>query len=94
MEISPHQKALLVKNVMIQDLARESVLLDLENEKYFGLNLVGRQMLTSLEQSESIEDAYQLLLEKFEVKPEQLRKDLLDFISKMVGYGLVKVTSS
>ena len=93
-EVSSNQKVLLADNVMIQDLAGESVLLNLENEQYFGLDPVGRQMLTSLAQSESIGDSYQLLLEEFEVEPDRLRKDLDDFISKMVSYGLVKVTSS
>ena len=93
-EISPKQKVRPMENVLIQDLVEESVLLDLENEEYFGLDSVGKRMLSSLEESESTESAYQLLLEEFEVEPEQLRQDLQDFISKMVGYGLVEITSS
>ncbi len=93
-EISPKQKVRPMENVLIQDLVEESVLLDLENEEYFGLDSVGRRMLSSLEESESTESAYQLLLEEFEVEPEQLRQDLQDFISKMVGYGLVEIISS
>ena len=93
-EISPKQKVRPMENVLIQDLVEESVLLDLENEEYFGLDSVGRRMLSSLEESESTESAYQLLLEEFEVEPEQLRQDLQDFISKMIDYGLVEITSS
>ncbi len=93
-EISPKQKVRPMENVLIQDLVEESVLLDLENEEYFGLDSVARRMLSSLEESESTESAYQLLLEEFEVEPEQLRQDLQDFISKMIDYGLVEIISS
>ena len=79
---------------MIQDLATESVLLNLETEEYFGLDLVARQMLCALEQSTSIESAYESLLEEFEVEPEQLREDLQQFIVKMVEYGLVEISNS
>lgn len=93
-KILSNSRVTLAENILLQDLAEESVLLNLESEKYFGLDLVGSKMLSCLQQTDSIEQAYQQLSEQFEVEPERLRQDLQEFIIRMVNYGLVKVTSA
>ena len=88
------QKVSLAKDVLIQDLVQESVLLSLESEEYFGQNEVGTRMLSVLTESESIQAAYDVLLEEYEVEPERLQQDLLNFVEKLVDYELVEVTGS
>jgi hypothetical protein len=88
------QKVSLVKDVLIQDLFGESVLLNLQSEEYFGQNEIGTRMLSVLKESQSIEVAYDTLLEEYEVEPEQLQQDLLNFVEKLVNYGLVEVTEA
>ena len=90
-DISPTQKVTLADEVLHQDLAGESVLLNLKSEAYFSLDDIGSQMLSALLESESIQTAYNRLLEDFEVEPEQLQKDLLAYVEKLVKDELVKV---
>jgi hypothetical protein len=88
------QNVSLSEDVLLQDLAGESVLLNLESEEYFGLDEVGTRMISVLNESQSIQAAYQLLLVEYEVDEIELKRDLLELIEQLAEHGLVKVTGS
>ena len=81
-------------DVMFRAVGEESVLLHLKSETYLGLDPVGTRMWTLLIESESIENAYEKLLGEYEVDGQQLRRDLDDFIGKLVKNDLVLVNSN
>jgi len=82
------------EGVMFREIAGEAVLLDLNSETYFGLDEIGTRMWSVLLASASIEDAYQVLLDEFDVEPEALRSDLSAFLEKLAGSGLVSLTDA
>lgn len=86
------QKVILSEDVLIQTLSEEAVLLNIASEEYFGLDEIGTSMITALTEAESIEGAFQQLLEEYEVEAEILQKDLLQFIETLKEHGLVQVT--
>jgi hypothetical protein len=81
-------------DVMFRAVGDESVLLHLKSETYMGLDPVGTRMWTLLTESESIESAYQALLNEYDVDGGQLRRDLEEFIDKLVENDLVLINSS
>ncbi|HVM74747.1 MAG TPA: PqqD family protein [Candidatus Saccharimonadales bacterium] len=81
-------------HVLIRHLDGESVLLNLETEKYFGLDATGTRMWEVATQSESIEMAYTTLLQEFEVEPDTLRENLGELIARLIENGLLKQSSS
>jgi hypothetical protein len=84
----------LSPDVLIQELAGESVLLHLSSEEYFGLDDIGTRMITVLDQSDSIQAAHDILLTEYNVESAQLTDDLLNFVLKLTQNGLVTVTDS
>jgi len=78
-------------DVLISNLQDESVILNLQSERYFGLDNVGTRMLTALSASSSIEAAYELLLDEYEVDPQTLRQDLTSLIEHLLQQGLVRI---
>lgn len=80
-------------DVLISGLQNESVILNLESEKYFGLDEVGTRMMSLLTTSESIEEAFELLLEEFDVDREVLRQDVISLVDHLVKLRLVEVLS-
>ncbi len=94
MKLTLTQKISVPQDVLFQDLAGESVLLNLQSEKYFGLDDVGTQMWQALTEAESIQAAYDMLLAEYDVEPEQLQQDLDNLIENLVEHGLVEVTGS
>jgi hypothetical protein len=84
-------RAVVPSHVLLRELDGESVLLNLDTEKYFGLDAVGTRMLVLVTASRCIEAAYETLLEEFEVEPEVLRGHLKDLLSRLVDNGLLDV---
>ncbi len=91
MSVAFTQRVVVPAHVMVRQVEGESVLLDLESERYFGLDEVGTRMWTRLTESDSIQAAYEALLNEYEVEGEQLRGHLVELIEKLVENGLVEV---
>ncbi|HEY0723420.1 MAG TPA: PqqD family protein [Pyrinomonadaceae bacterium] len=89
MTISFTDRVAVPDGVLISRLQEESVILNLESERYFGLDDVGTLFLTVLTSSESIESAYQELAAEFDVDPQVLRHDLLALVEKLIEQGLL-----
>jgi hypothetical protein len=79
------------ENVLVRELAGESVLLDLESEAYFGLDEVGTQMWEALTVQPSVDAALRALLQTYDVPPNELRDDLERFVGELAQAGLVDV---
>ncbi|NJL00270.1 MAG: PqqD family protein [Spirulinaceae cyanobacterium SM2_1_0] len=93
-ELALSQRVSLAEDVLLQELAGEAVLLNLDTESYFGLDEVGTSMLQALAAAPSIAAAQQQLLNEYEVTPEALQRDLLALIEQLVAHGLVRVTAA
>src|SRR4029078_11559881 len=75
--------------VLISHLQEESVILNRESERYFGLDDVGTRFLTVLTSSESLESAYETLREEYDVEPHPFRGDLRKLVEKLIDQGLL-----
>ncbi len=84
-------RAIVPPHVLIRHLDGESVLLNLESERYFGLDGTGTRMLELLTTSPNVNAAYEKLLEEFEVEPVLLRTHLSELLSNLVQNGLLNV---
>lgn len=80
------------KHVLVRQIEGESVLLNLQSERYFGLDEVGSRMWASLTTADSIQASYETLLGEYEVDAEQLRRNLEELIEKLIENGLVEVS--
>jgi hypothetical protein len=94
MTFSFNDRVKLPDDVLISGLQAESVLLNLDSERYYGLNDVGTQMLRLLTASDSIGAAYNILLDEYNVEAEVLRRDLISTIEELTKYGLVEIVSA
>jgi coenzyme PQQ synthesis protein D (PqqD) len=81
-------------HVLVRHLDGESVLLNLETEKYFGLDAMGTRMWELLTGLPRIEAAYKALSDEFEVDPELLRAHLAELLDLLVENGLLNVARS
>ncbi len=67
----------------------ELVLLDMESEKYFGLNEVGTSIWQAMQENKKLQDVYEVLLEEYDVTPEVLKEELMSFVASMSDAGLI-----
>ena len=80
-------------DVLVSELAGESVILNLKSECYFGLDEMGTRMWNALTTSDCIESAYEGLLAEYDVGEEELRNDLAELIEKLVNQELLEIAS-
>lgn len=86
-----NQKITFADTVFAQEVDDEMVILDMESENYFGLDEVGTSIWQAMQENEILQEVFNTLLEQYEVEPEVLKKDLSDFVEKLLESGLVEV---
>ena len=91
MSISFSNRVAIPDDVLISNVQEESVILNLESERYFGLDSIGTRILTILTTSESIEAAYEKLLQEYDVDGQVLREDLIALVEDLAAKGLIRV---
>jgi len=89
MTISFSDRVTVPDDVLISQLQEESVILNLDSERYYGLDDVGTRFLSVLTTSDSIETAYEQLRDEYDVDPQVLRSDLLALIENLINQGLL-----
>ncbi|HYW22393.1 MAG TPA: PqqD family protein [Nodularia sp. (in: cyanobacteria)] len=94
MQLSLDCKISPAPNVLAQDLAGESVLLNLQTEEYFGLNDVGTRIWQTLTEKDSIQSAIDVLVTEYGVESKQLQQDVENLIQELLANGLVEVSST
>jgi hypothetical protein len=67
------------------------VLLNLETERYFGLDETGTRMWQLVTTTANLNAAFQTLLAEYDVEPELLKANLTDLMSRLVENGLLEV---
>jgi Coenzyme PQQ synthesis protein D (PqqD) len=91
MPLSFNQRVKLSDDVLISDLQGESVILNVNSQRYYGLDKVGTRFLRLLSTSETIEQAFDALLAEYDVEADQLRVDLSDLLAELRDQGLVEI---
>ena len=89
MTISFSDRVRVPDDVLISNLQEESVLLNLDSERYYGLDDVGTRFWSVLTTSASIEAAYEKLTREYDVDSGVLRADLLALVENLIAQGLL-----
>ena len=84
-------RAIVPAHVLIRHLDGESVLLNLESERYFGLDATGTRMWELVTSQPCIALALEKLQEEYEVEPDVLQSHLTQLMSGLVENGLLQV---
>jgi hypothetical protein len=75
-----------VKSRLVGD---ETVLLDLESGKYFGLDGVGKRIWEAVGEGLMLGEIAAVVVSEYKVEEEQAQSDVIDFASDLVRRGLL-----
>jgi hypothetical protein len=89
--VSFADRAEVLPHVLVRFLDKESVLLNLETERYFGLDETGTRMWQAVTTAPNIDTAYQELQNEFDVESELLRLHLTELLGRLVDNGLLQI---
>jgi hypothetical protein len=76
-------------DALAQEIAGETVILDLASSTYFGIDETGTRIWQLLKEGMDLQEIHELMLAEFEVSPEALETDIMAFISQLQTAGLV-----
>lgn len=79
-------------NVMAQELDEEFVLVDLQSGSYFGARGVAATIWALVTQGADEAEISRQVTERYDAEPEQIRRDVQEFLSTLVERGLVRPT--
>ena len=88
------RRVVAADNVLVRELSGEAVLLNLENETYYGLDEVGYRIWAVLTAKGSVADAFDHLLSEYDVEPTRLRQDMEELICQCVEQGLLQLVTA
>jgi hypothetical protein len=89
--VSFADRASVPSQVLVRFLEGESVLLNLDTERYFGLDSTGTRMWKAVTVAPDIKTAYEELLGEYDVDPQLLRSNLTDLLGQLLENGLLEV---
>ena len=92
-ELSFSHRVVVMPDTLINTVGSEAILLNLGNEQYYGLDETGTNLWQALITNETIQAAYEKLLNEYEVSAEILQKDLRELLEKLLAHGLVELQS-
>lgn len=85
------KRILAVDNILIHRFDNEAVLLNLNNEMYYSLNITGYTMWQTLTTSNSVAEALAMLAKQYDIEPQVLEADIETFIEQLLKMELIEV---
>jgi len=79
------------EGVLIREVRGEAVLLNLNNEQYYGLDAVGLRMWQVLTNGGSIQQGIDSLFAEYDIDRDTLKEDVLNLLGELAGQGLVEI---
>ncbi|HYS25239.1 MAG TPA: PqqD family protein [Vicinamibacterales bacterium] len=78
--------------VVVRELAGESVILDLKSGAYFGLNGVGTRAWGLMAQGGSLRDINAALTDEYDAPSTVIQEELLKFAADLCNHGLCRIS--
>ena len=94
MNIDPKARVRLAKDVLMQKVGDDAILLNLSTENYFALDEVGTRIVTVLQESDSLKQAVRKLVGIYEVDESKLTSDAIRLVEECEQHGLLQVTEA
>jgi hypothetical protein len=89
--LTPDMRVRREDKVLNTDMDDETVMMDIQQGRYFGLNETGTRIWALLAEPTAISDLCDQLVAEFDVPPEHCERVVADFLGKLLDRGLLRV---
>ena len=84
-------RATVPKHVLIQEVAGQAAILDLESDQYFGLDDVATEVWRAVTNGGTVADGIESMAEIYEVERPRLQEDVVALVTKLRNLGLLEI---
>ncbi len=86
---------LIIPNyISFTTVEEDAILLNTRTNKYFALEKVGARLWVIFKDDKNLRDAFQSLLEEYDVESVQLERDVLELVQQLAENQLVKIVEA
>ena len=89
--LQPNMRVSRLDDVLETDIDNETVMMDIDQGRYFGLNRSATRIWEVLAEPVVIEDLVELLAAEFDVSREQCERDVMTFLEGLRARGLLSI---
>ncbi len=90
MLITSQRKYKLSDKVILHKVGDEGVLLKLDTQEYYALNASGLLMIDKLIHSDSLEQAFDSLIDSYDSPPGEIHNDLENLMDDLIQQGIIE----
>jgi hypothetical protein len=90
-EIRLESVVVQITELVVAELDGETVMMSVENGKYYGLDEIGSYIWPLIKEPRSVKDVCELLLEEFDVDRQQCERDVLAFFNHLAEEKVIRV---
>lgn len=80
-----------IEEIVASDIDGETVMMSVENGKYYGLDDIGSRIWKLIEKPIKVSDLIDTLLKKYNVGRETCEKDVLKFLNQLIDDRILQV---
>ncbi len=80
-----------ISDILSASIDSETILLHIENSKYYGMDTVGSRIWELLENPIKLETVIKILIEEYDVSLELCEQDVYSFITHLLKEKLVQI---
>ena len=91
MSISFTARVSIPDEILVRRIEDESIILNLNNENYYGLDATGTRMWSVLTSSGSIQETFETLRTQYDVNDATLKSDMVDFVGQLAEQGIIEL---
>lgn len=81
------------QQISAEFLDGETVILNLKDGVYYGLNIVGTRIWDLLQEPRTPPQIQEALLEEFDVDPDRCQQELMELLRDLIDHGLIQITA-
>ncbi len=89
--IALQTKVVATKNQISTDMSDETVILNLQNGVYYGLDPVGTYIWKLIQEPTDVETVRDAVLNEYDVEPDRCEQDIMNLLQELIEQGLVEV---
>jgi hypothetical protein len=89
--VSRNSTVVAARDLVSCNLADEAVILNLKDGIYYGLNSVGGRIWSLIQESRTVDQIQDVILEEYEIDPDSCERDLLMLVGDLAARELVRI---
>jgi hypothetical protein len=94
MALLKDQSFTVSKDVLFQEVGGETVLLDLDSERYFGLDEVGTRIWALISEGVAVREMADTMLEEYDIDRSTLETDIEALLVSLLEAGLISTSDT